>query len=130
MLATHALLHACYLLIGSIIATMVQRTPSVAWLSISRRLPVESYRGVAVSVGGLGTAEKKRYKVFIRTPQALNLLPVCGPGNHWWTLLYNETHCRVAVIWCAFKQPASPHIFILILIKQKTINMIHAHCNN
>ena len=72
---------------------------------------------------------EKRYKVFIHTPQALNLLPVYGPGNHWWTLLYNETHCRVAVIWCAFKQPASPHIFILILIKQKTINMIHAHCN-
>ena len=61
VLATHALLHAFYLLI-LIIATMVQHTPSVAWLLISRRPPVESYRGVAVSVGGLGTAENKDIK--------------------------------------------------------------------
>ena len=35
-------------------------TPSVAiaWLSISRRPPLESYRGVAVNVGGLGAEEK------------------------------------------------------------------------
>ena len=33
-------------------------TPSAAWLSISRRPPDESYRGVTVSVGGLGAAQK------------------------------------------------------------------------
>ena len=33
-------------------------TSSVARLSTSRRLPDESYRGVTVSVGGLGAAQK------------------------------------------------------------------------
>ena len=33
-------------------------TPSLAWLWISRRFPDELYRGVAVSVGGLGAAQK------------------------------------------------------------------------
>ena len=33
-------------------------TPSVAWLSISRRPPDELYRGVTVSVGGFGAAKK------------------------------------------------------------------------
>ena len=36
----------------------VYLTPSIAWLSISSRPPDESYRGVAVSVGGLGTAKE------------------------------------------------------------------------
>ena len=31
-------------------------TPTLAWLSISKRLPDESYRGVTISVGGLGAA--------------------------------------------------------------------------
>ena len=67
---------------------MVQHTPSVAWLSISRRPPDESYRGVAVSKGGLGTEEKneKIYKVFINHKPLLSIeFSLCGPGNHRWT---------------------------------------------
>ena len=40
----------------------LQPTPSIAWLSISRSPPDESYRGVAVSVGALGAAEKGNLK--------------------------------------------------------------------
>jgi len=35
-------------------------TPSLAWLSISRRPPDESYRGVTISVGGLGAACRRK----------------------------------------------------------------------
>ena len=39
-------------------------TPTLAWLSISKRPPDESYRGVTVSVGGLGTAwEVNKYEL-------------------------------------------------------------------
>ena len=40
----------------------LQPTLFVAWLSISRRTPDESYRGVTASEGGLGTCKGRETK--------------------------------------------------------------------
>ena len=64
----HALAEISYIYIKSVIKCNIRYnllntvshplTPSLAWLSISRRIPDESYKGVAASEGGLGAAEE------------------------------------------------------------------------